>query len=444
MYLKRKMISYLFICSIILSDCLISIQAAGVSPGGSFSATLSCGFYEGTVSVSANNASVTSVSNSSFCDRGKSITATASAGSVGSASISFVSSDIINTNTMTEIAPGTYLGGTSVSVIAPSSGGSGANNNGQTGNTPSTPQEQDNRSSNNNLASLKVSQGTLSPAFHADTLEYSVNLSAKTTSIKVEGSVADAKASITGVGEIALKPGENIITISVKAENGATKNYVIKAMVDEKPLVYTNFNDTKLGVVRNLDGVQPPATFEKTKISLAGKEVDAWTSNVMNKTIVYLVDEKNNEKNFYLYDTKKESIISVFKPVSILGRNVFIVDLTTKQQKLTGMTFKKIMIDKTEMMGWEFNDKQFKNYNLIYVMDENGNMQYYQYEKTQNTLQLYSGAAPISQEKYTSLENELSSANLLKIVFMVFSFILLLTTSLGVYTTLKLRNKIKK
>ena len=442
---KNKIITFLITLMFILGNFTTYVKAASVAPGGSFSATLSCGFYEGNVNVSANNASVTSISSQGFCERNGSVVATASAGSSGTASISITSIDVVNVNTMTEVAAGTYLAGATVSIVAPSSGGSsGGSGGGDTSSTPSSPQEQDNRSTNANLASLKVSEGKLNPAFDPAVTSYSVNLSAEITKLTIEAVAADAKASVSGAGEVAVKAGENIINISVKAENGSIRTYAIRVLVDEKPLVYTSYNDTKLGVVRNIAGVQPPATFEATTISLGGKDISAWTSKSMNKTILYLIDEKSGEKNFYLYDTKNKKITSIFKPTSILGKNVFLVDLTNKEQQLEGMKYQKITIDKQEMMGWEFDDKNFKNYSLIYVMNENGEMQYYQYEKTQNTLQLYSGSAPVTQKAYESLVNDLKSANTLKIVFISLTVIFALMSALGVYTTLKLRNKIKK
>ncbi len=428
----KKIAIGLFVFGMVLATTPIAIKAAYVSPGGTFTATLACGFYEGYVTASGSNASVTSISGNGWCDRGGSVSATATAGSSGTASISITSVDVVNVNTGQEIPAGTYLAGSTVTIGTPPSNAGNA-----------APVVKDDRSTNANLASLTVSQGTLTPAFDANTSEYSVSLSAKTTSIKVDATLADTKAKLSGTGEHTVKAGENIITITVTAENQTTKAYTIKAIVDEKPFVYTTFNNTKLGVVRNIDGVQPPATFEKGNVTLGGKEIPAWISKAMNKTLVYLVDESNNEKNFYIYDEKTKKITSIFKPTSILGRNFFIVDIEKDKQKLEGLTYKKVTIDKTEMMGWKFNDKQFENYNLIYVMDENGKMQYYQYEKTQNTLQLYSKAAPITQESYEQLVGDLNQANTMKMVFIILTAILAVFSVLATVVTLKMRTKIK-
>ncbi|MGX8851596.1 cadherin-like beta sandwich domain-containing protein [Amedibacillus sp. YH-ame10] len=420
------------------------VNAASVAPGGGFSASFSCGVYEGSVIASASNATLQSAGN--WCDRGGSVSATATAGSSGSASISFTAGDLTNTSSMTEVPAGTYLGGNSVSIVAPSTGGNtsggggGGNSSGggnTTTNTPTEEEKEDTRSKNANLSTLTISEGKLSPDFSADVTEYSVSLVATVTSIKVGATAEDSKSSVSGTGDIEVKPGENKITVTVTAENESTKSYVITATVDEKPLIYMNYNKLKLGVVRNTDAVTAPDGFEKTSIKMNGKDVTAWTNKAMNTTIVYLVDEKTGEKNFYVYDTAKKTVSTVFKPTAILGQNVFIIDVEEDLQKQEGLTYKKVKVDTVELMGWEFNDKTLKNYALIYVMDGNGKKVYYQYEKTQNTLQLYSGAAPVSKATYEDMAKDLDSANLMRNIFIGVSVLLAITTAAGFVLAMK-------
>ena len=89
------------------------------------------------------------------------------------------------------------------------------------------------------MASLAISSGKLTPAFHAETTEYRVELAATVTSINITASAADAKAKVNGTGTKTLEPGENKFSITVTAENGAVKTYTIVAVVNEKTLVYT-------------------------------------------------------------------------------------------------------------------------------------------------------------------------------------------------------------
>ena len=301
-------------------------------------------------------------------------------------------------------------GGISVSVVErPSntpSGGGNSNTGGSTsggttsgGNsTPTAPTdtpEEEPKSTNNNLSGLSVSTGSLSPEFNADTTEYTVNLPADATTISIDASAADEKATVEGTGEHSLKAGTNEIAINVTAENGDVKTYYVKVNVDETPLVYTTFNNQKLGVVRNTDEIGIPNSFEETTVTLDGQEVKAWNSAQMNKTIVFLVNEAG-EKNFYLFENNQ--VTSIFKPVGLLGRNLYIIEVPADKQKMKGLIYGEVVIKDEKFNGWTFEDEAFSNYSIIYVMDELGNIKYYQYEKTEDALQLYSMAAPTTQE----------------------------------------------
>lgn len=80
-------------------------------------------------------------------------------------------------------------------------------------------------SSNNNLATLTVTTGTLSPAFDPAQTSYSVTLPAGTTNVPdVSYTLEDAKANATATKATAI-PGTT--TIDVVAENGDEKTYYI-------------------------------------------------------------------------------------------------------------------------------------------------------------------------------------------------------------------------
>lgn len=84
-------------------------------------------------------------------------------------------------------------------------------------------------SGNNNLAGIKLSHGTLTPDFSPEVTEYSVNVASNISSISLVPEVQDAKAKVVLISDNYrnLKYGTNRISITVLAENGATKEYVI-------------------------------------------------------------------------------------------------------------------------------------------------------------------------------------------------------------------------
>lgn len=253
----------------------------------------------------------------------------------------------------------------------------------------------DNRSKDNTLSSLTVSEGTLSPAFQAGTTEYSVSLSGTAAKITLNATANDAKASVSGTGEKTLVPGDNRFVITCTAENGSKKEYAVTVHVDETPTVYTTYGEQKLGVVRNQTDLSVPASFEGTTVSFNGEEVPAYHSNQFDRTLVYLVNEAG-EKAFYMYDAEK-GIISVFRPVTILGRNVIVFDLSEEEQVRENMTYSEVTIDGIAMHGWMYENPEFSNYIQIMVLNEFGEKVVYQYEKTENSLQLYKEYVPLEE-----------------------------------------------
>lgn len=78
----------------------------------------------------------------------------------------------------------------------------------------------------NNLSSLSIANGTLTPSFQNDITSYSTAIDASTTTI--QATTTDPNATISGnVGEVNLNYGLNTFSIYVKSEAGITKNYTL-------------------------------------------------------------------------------------------------------------------------------------------------------------------------------------------------------------------------
>ena len=85
-------------------------------------------------------------------------------------------------------------------------------------------------SKNANLSSITLSAGSLTPAFNADTLKYSVSVENAISSVSVTATPEDAKATviITPSGDTLLEENKaKDFTISVTAEDGTGKDYVV-------------------------------------------------------------------------------------------------------------------------------------------------------------------------------------------------------------------------
>jgi len=78
------------------------------------------------------------------------------------------------------------------------------------------------------LSSITIDNGTLTPDFNENTLNYAVEVDNSVESITVTATPVSSGAVVNGDGVIALDVGENVITIEVTAEDGVTKkNYTI-------------------------------------------------------------------------------------------------------------------------------------------------------------------------------------------------------------------------
>ena len=207
-------------------------------------------------------------------------------------------------------------------------------------------------------------------------------------------------------------------------------------------MIYTSYEGAKLGVVRNVNGVKAPDNFKKTKVKMDGKEITAWKNDKMGKTVVYLSDEKNN-KDFYLFEDGR--VTSKFAYKKILGRSFYLIDVPENKQKMDGMKYEKLKIDKVELMGWTFEDKALDSFQVFMAMDMKGQIRYYQYEREENTLQLYSMAAPVTQEVYAKQSQELKNAKSSKDIWMISTCIagILAIAGIGYSIFLLKKNKSK-
>lgn len=91
------------------------------------------------------------------------------------------------------------------------------------------------KSGNNYLQSINVSVGNLNPEFYRETFEYTVeNIPDEVMEMEISAVAEDEKSSISGLGKVTLEEGENRLSISVTAENGNVREYILVVNKKEK------------------------------------------------------------------------------------------------------------------------------------------------------------------------------------------------------------------
>lgn len=95
--------------------------------------------------------------------------------------------------------------------------------------TNTKPEENtDDKSNNTNLKTLTIEGVTLTPEFSPQTTVYNVEVGKDITKLNIKAEPEDEKSTISIQGNDELKDGENVVSISVSAEDGTIKIYEIK------------------------------------------------------------------------------------------------------------------------------------------------------------------------------------------------------------------------
>lgn len=370
----------------------VSRSASSVSPGGSFTVTISAS-GAGQFSVSASNGSVSS--SSVWVDGSASVTCTA--GQSGTTTVTVTAIDA----TGYDESPITGSQSTSVSIKSPASSSgssSSSSSNNSSSSTTTTVQEPEvKKSSEKNLSSLSVSEGTLSPKFSAGTTTYKVDLTNEVEKLTISAKAKDSKAKVSGTGEKELKIGENNFTVTVTAEDGSKKTYTISVYVTEKPTQFVKLGDQNLGILNDLSKADVPKGFEKTTIKIDDKDVTALQNKNLGLTLLYLQTE-DEKTGFYIYDVDNNKVLRQYQTLTVNGKTYVIMDAPENLEEVQGLEKSTIKIGDLEMNGWKFNEETLSHYTLVYLMNDAGESGLYTYEDTEGTLQKYT---PVEEKDNT-------------------------------------------
>ena len=82
-------------------------------------------------------------------------------------------------------------------------------------------------SSDADLADLTPSEGKLTPAFAPNITEYAVYVPYETTKLSLSATAKDSKALGVTQPDASLKEGDNLLTVTCTAEDGATRDYTV-------------------------------------------------------------------------------------------------------------------------------------------------------------------------------------------------------------------------
>lgn len=248
------------------------------------------------------------------------------------------------------------------------------------------------KSSNNALSSLTVSAGTLTPAFDPAVTEYTLSLPQGTEKLTLTATPSDSNATVQGDGELTLQEGENTLPLVVTAEDGSAKAYTITVQVAQAPTLFLDYNGQRLGVVKDVSQVTPPAGFAPAEpITYSGDTLPIWTDVSGKRTLVYLMDEKTSAQGFYLF-SQTTGVQSPYLPILCGSVTYIYTDIPKELSSVPGLTPGPVKAFGQTLNGWTYNDASLKGFCVLYLMDDAGSYGYYTYDSREETLQRFSGA----------------------------------------------------
>lgn len=297
------------------------------------------------------------------------------------------------------------------------------------------------KSDDNSLSALKLSAGTLSPAFKYNVTNYTATVDYNVSSVVVSATKSNDKAtieSVTGNGKVSLKVGENLIEIIVKAENGEKVTYKIvvtrKAQEGGGQSTEDTSSETETDTEENIEGVDSgfswngsalvfteniptdviPAGFSKETMMLNNVEIPCVNSNKSTLTLLYL-KTSDGKGALYVYDRDEQNVypfikltsndryVIVLQPEELSapkGYEMFSLSLEGKGV----VTACRYIITES---GDDVVDAQMADFYLLYCMNNEGYFGWYQYDSVEKTFQRYTGIAPIEKPSDTETNSEI-------------------------------------
>lgn len=241
-------------------------------------------------------------------------------------------------------------------------------------------------SKNNNLSNLKVDNYSISPAFNKNTTNYSLTVENDVREINISGSKEDSKSTVSGLGKHSLEEGDNKINIVVTAQNGSSKTYTLNVTVKELSPIVVKVNNEDLNVVRKKDLLQiPNSNYKETTIVISEEEVPALLNEVTNTTLVGLKDSEGNIK-LYVYENNEYKLYKELSFDSIIVTESDDIEVPEGYVKTT------IEIDNEKVTAYKEEGGTGDYYLLNAVNISNGEKHLYQYNRKENTIQIFNNS----------------------------------------------------
>lgn len=216
----------------------------------------------------------------------------------------------------------------------------------------------DDRSNNNNLASLTVSNGTLNPGFSKSTVNYTMEVPYDVSKLDLSAKAEDSKATVNINNPELVAEETTDVTVTVTAENGSSKTYTISVKRGKDPNKALSDNNYLASLTVDIGILSPVFDKEKTNYAVylpfevTEINIEAIVEDTKYATIKVEGDSKLNiGNNLFKYTVTAEDGSTRTYTVTVV-RNKSLEDL----KKIDNTFLKKLELSNGKLVK-KFNKK---------------------------------------------------------------------------------------
>ncbi len=270
------------------------------------------------------------------------------------------------------------------------------------------------------LKSLKITPGTLKPAFSQAVTEYEIAVTEGTEKLNIDAAAANDKSAVSINGNSGFEAGKTKdVKITVVAENGDKRTYTIKVTCEsEKPEpVSVVIDGTTYHFNTDYTKTDIPNGFTENMSSYNGSDIIVYKSPNNLVSCAYLINDAA-EGHWYTIDTATGSIAPMIK-IQPAG-STYIISDHKEDNVPSGYSPIAYLIDNTEVTAYRKNEQD--TVILIYAMNTSGSEGWYFYDTIDGTFIRYEGFTNSAVQEETGVSNFI---NRHKFVIMLIAIIIL-------------------
>ena len=260
-------------------------------------------------------------------------------------------------------------------------------------------------SSDNTLSSLQISPGTLSPAFSPEITTYNASVDSDVEELVVSAVANDSNAKVSVSGR-KMDPGRNTTTITVTAEDGSVKKYIIyttraagsneqetqteaetqtEVQTEQTDNIQVTIDKVQYTVIQDYSEHELPEGYEETEIDYNGGKIIAGKGLKTGLILMYL-ESDNGEGGFYVYDETAKTF-SPYNTVDEPQVTFVVLPIPESVNKPDGYTLTRFTMNGKEVDVLIDADRQ---YCLFYGVSSSGEKGWFSYRISDATIQAYS------------------------------------------------------